>query len=68
MSAPLPARVRRDRIVAELSEAEFVRVSDLAHHFEVSEVTIRADLDALGERGLLRRVRGGAVPRPTTPA
>lgn len=68
MSAPLPARVRRDRILALLADVEFVRVSDLAERFDVSEVTVRADLDALGSRGMLRRVRGGAVPRPTSPA
>jgi DeoR family transcriptional regulator, aga operon transcriptional repressor len=65
---PLPARVRRDRIAALLAERDFVRVGELATRFEVSEVTIRTDLDALADRGLLRRVRGGAVPRPTTPA
>lgn len=68
MTGPLPARVRRDRIVTLLTDAEFVRVSELAERFDVSEVTIRTDLDWLGERGLLRRVRGGAVARPTTPA
>jgi DeoR family transcriptional regulator, aga operon transcriptional repressor len=36
----------------------------LSTRFEVSEVTVRADLDALESRGMLRRVRGGAVPRP----
>lgn len=68
MTALLPARVRRDRIVALLDDAEFLRVTDLAERFDVSEVTVRADLDALGARGLLRRVRGGAVPRPSNPA
>lgn len=68
MRSTLPARVRRDRILGELADADFIRVADLAERFAVSEVTIRADLDALGERGLLRRVRGGAVPRPAAPA
>jgi DeoR family transcriptional regulator, aga operon transcriptional repressor len=61
---PVPARVRRDRMLELLRERDFVRVSDLASRFEVSEVTVRTDLDALESRGLLRRVRGGAVPRP----
>lgn len=60
---PPPARVRRDRMLAVLREREFVRVSELAHRFEVSEVTVRSDLDVLERRGALRRVRGGAVPR-----
>lgn len=64
----VPARVRRDRILALLSDAEFLHVVDLAAQFEVSEVTVRADLDALESRGALRRVRGGAVPRAATPA
>lgn len=65
---PVPARVRRDRMLELLREQEFVRVSELAERFEVSEVTVRADLDALQQRGQLRRVRGGAVPRAAAPA
>ncbi|MCC5947804.1 MAG: DeoR/GlpR transcriptional regulator [Nitriliruptoraceae bacterium] len=65
---PLPARVRRDRMRQLLRERDFVRVTDLAQRFEVSEVTVRADLDALERRGQLRRVRGGAVPRSAAPA
>lgn len=64
---PLPARIRRDRMVATLREHDFVRVRDLAAEFEVSEVTVRSDLDALEHRGMLRRVRGGAVPRSSAP-
>lgn len=65
---PLPARLRRDQLVRLLRDHEFLRVTDLADRFEVSEVTIRADLDALAHRGVLRRVRGGAVPRSAAPA
>ena len=64
---PLPARVRRDRMLALLRERDFVRVGDLADRFEVSEVTVRGDLDSLESRGQLRRVRGGAVPRSAAP-
>jgi DeoR family transcriptional regulator, aga operon transcriptional repressor len=63
----LPARVRRERMLALLRDRDFVRVGDLAHRFDVSEVTVRSDLDALAGRGLLRRVRGGAVPRAASP-
>lgn len=66
-AGPLPARVRRDRLLTLLREHEFVRVADLAQRFEVSEVTVRTDLDTLETRGLLRRVRGGAVPRSAAP-
>ncbi|WP_219462323.1 DeoR/GlpR family DNA-binding transcription regulator [Nonomuraea rhizosphaerae] len=58
---PLPAEVRRERILALVLEREFVRVADLSTAFGISGVTARADLDALEERNLLRRVRGGAV-------
>ncbi|GGI03520.1 DeoR/GlpR family DNA-binding transcription regulator [Egicoccus halophilus] len=61
-AAPIPARIRRDRMLSLVREREFVRVAELAERFEVSEVTVRTDLDALADRGLLRRVRGGAVP------
>jgi DeoR family transcriptional regulator, aga operon transcriptional repressor len=63
----LPARIRRDRMLDLLRERDFVRVGDLAARFDVSEVTVRSDLDVLESRGLLRRVRGGAVPRAVTP-
>jgi hypothetical protein len=66
-SRSLPARIRRDRMLALLREQEFVRVSELADRFDVSEVTVRADLDALEQRSELRRVRGGALPRASAP-
>ena len=65
--APVPARIRRDRMLTLLREREYVRVAELATRFEVSEVTVRGDLDALQSRGHLRRVRGGAVPRTAAP-
>jgi DeoR family transcriptional regulator of aga operon len=42
-------------------QRDYVTVSDLATQFSISEVTARSDLDALAGRGLLRRVRGGAI-------
>lgn len=56
----MPAEVRRDRILALLQDEDYVRISQLAEDFGVSVVTIRADLDYLGGRKLVRRVRGGA--------
>lgn len=38
-----------------------VRIADLARQLEVSEMTIRRDLDVLVEEGAARRVRGGAI-------
>jgi DeoR family transcriptional regulator of aga operon len=57
-------------MLAALEEREFVRVTDLSHMFGISEVTVRSDLEALQDDGLLRRVHGGAVvapPRPERP-
>jgi DeoR family transcriptional regulator of aga operon len=65
MSSPteaVPAEVRRERMVALVSERSFVRVSDLSEAFGISEVTVRADLEVLDKRRVIRRVRGGAVP------
>lgn len=64
----LPARIRRERMLALLREREFVRVSEFAARFEVSEVTVRSDLELLAGRGVLRRVRGGAVPSGAAPS
>ena len=38
-----------------------VRVSELAQELDVSEMTIRRDLDMLVDEGVAQRVRGGAV-------
>lgn len=53
--------VREEVILHELRAAGRVSVRRLSDQLGVSEVTIRKDLDALEERSLLRRVRGGAV-------
>ncbi|WP_353807259.1 DeoR/GlpR family DNA-binding transcription regulator [Agromyces sp. SYSU T00194] len=59
---PLPAGVRRERALALVAERGFVRVSELGRAFGVTDVTARADLDALERSGDIRRVHGGAVP------
>lgn len=56
--------VREEVILDELSAAGRVTVAELALRFGVSPVTVRKDLDLLEHRGLLRRVRGGAVAAP----
>jgi DeoR/GlpR family transcriptional regulator of sugar metabolism len=52
---------RRLQIAAQLRRDSRVRVDDLARRYGVSGETIRRDLQVLEERGLLRRVYGGAV-------
>jgi DeoR family transcriptional regulator, fructose operon transcriptional repressor len=52
---------RRLQIAAQLRRDARVRVDDLARRYGVSGETIRRDLQVLEERGVLRRVYGGAV-------
>src|SRR5690349_24151471 len=61
--SPVNASLRRDRMLAVIRERDFVRVGELSERFEVSEVTVRSDLDALASRGEVHRIRGGAIPR-----
>ena len=61
MSQDLFPQERRDRIVSLLEENGRASVSELSQRFDVSEVTIRSDLDILARQGLLVRTRGGAV-------
>ncbi|GGZ08696.1 DeoR/GlpR family DNA-binding transcription regulator [Shewanella fodinae] len=55
---------RRRAIVEQLNHSGEVSVEQLAQAFETSEVTIRKDLAALENDGLLLRRYGGAVPLP----
>ena len=63
----MPAEVRRERILSLVRDREFVRVADLSAMFDISEVTIRSDLDQLAVQGGLQRVHGGAVVRDSRP-
>jgi DeoR family transcriptional regulator of aga operon len=53
---------RRQEIVQQINQCGRASVGELAERFSVSEVTIRADLQALAARNLLVRTHGGAVP------
>ena len=55
---------RRHSIISELNEHGEVSVDSLAKKFGTSEVTVRKDLAALENSGLLLRRYGGAVPLP----
>ncbi len=57
---------RRQQIVAWVKEHGQSQVEDLAVRFATSEVTIRKDLAALSQQGLLIRQFGGAVPVPSS--
>ncbi|MCS7061986.1 MAG: DeoR/GlpR family DNA-binding transcription regulator, partial [Anaerolineae bacterium] len=53
---------RRQEILRCVNELGRVSVGDLSQRFGVSEVTIRADLQALADCNLIVRTHGGAVP------
>jgi DeoR family galactitol utilization operon repressor len=53
---------RENEIMARLSDDGALTVAALATDFGVSEVTIRGDLRALEQQGMLVRTRGGARP------
>ncbi|MCP4368352.1 MAG: DeoR/GlpR transcriptional regulator, partial [Deltaproteobacteria bacterium] len=51
---------RRSEIIQYLQEKERASTQSLSHLFQVSEVTIRNDLNELEKRGWISRVHGGA--------
>lgn len=57
---------RQERIAAAVLSSDFVAAKDLARLLDVSLMTIHRDLDELETRGVLRKVRGGATPQPSS--
>jgi DeoR/GlpR family transcriptional regulator of sugar metabolism len=51
---------RMNHVLELLETRDAVTVTELAHRFAVSEVTIRSDLGLLAGQGLVARIRGGA--------
>ncbi len=62
---PHNADERRTLILEYLARDPLVKVAELSDRFDVSEVSIRRDLDRLDRLGLLKRVHGGAVAIPS---
>ena len=58
---PIFTEERRNKILALLKEQNKVLVTDLCDTFDVSQATIRTDLNALERQGLLQRTHGGAI-------
>ncbi len=58
---------RRQAILSALDETEELSVVELSRRLDVSEVTIRQDLEVLQQQNLLLRTRGGAVKVNTLP-
>jgi DeoR/GlpR family transcriptional regulator of sugar metabolism len=54
-------------ILNKLSEDQKVTLKTLSKELKVSEDTVRRDLKELTDQGLLKAVRGGAVPHSPTP-
>jgi len=57
------AEQRQMLIVEEIRRRGAVRVSELTELLQVSDMTIRRDLDALAASGLVEKVHGGATAR-----
>ena len=55
------AEERQRRIIEMMEESSSLKVAELAAHFDVSESTIRRDLQELEEHQILKRTHGGAV-------
>ena len=60
------AQERKSKIMESLNKHGKVKVCDLSERYEVSEVTIRRDLQELEEDKLIKRVHGGAVLNDNT--
>lgn len=55
------AAQRHSLILQEVGRQGAARISELAAALEVSEMTVRRDIDVLAEQGLLDKVHGGAT-------
>ncbi|AKL94834.1 transcriptional regulator, DeoR family [Clostridium aceticum] len=60
------AEERKTRILEIVNENDRIEVSDLTQQLQVSESTIRRDLQDLEQAGLLKRTHGGAVKLENT--
>nr|WP_202446902.1 DeoR/GlpR family DNA-binding transcription regulator [Streptomyces sp. SID5468] len=56
------AEQRRALILDEVRRRGGVRVNELTRKLNVSDMTVRRDLDALAHQGVVEKVHGGAVP------
>lgn len=57
----LDKQKRQRRILAELSNRQAIRISELANLFQVTPETARRDIEDLSQQGLLVRTYGGAT-------
>ncbi|MDH4138831.1 MAG: DeoR/GlpR family DNA-binding transcription regulator, partial [Anaerolineae bacterium] len=66
MNTKLFPAERQEQIMALLEQEGRVSVADLSKRFDLSQATIRTDLDALAAQGLLVRTHGGAIAADRT--
>lgn len=55
------ANERRTRLLEYVRQRRFASLDDLRKHFDVSESTVRRDLEHLEEAGVTRRIHGGVL-------
>jgi DeoR/GlpR family transcriptional regulator of sugar metabolism len=70
MASQVPSETRRSRLLELVRQRGFATLPDLADELQVSESTIRRDLDVLEENGSAKRTYGGAFytgPSPQLP-
>ena len=58
---------RHERLIEILRQRRTAQLEDLARQLEVSASTVRRDLEALEEQGLVERTHGGVIYRGQTP-
>src|SRR5688500_15907787 len=58
---------RLDYILRKLKTDQKVLQTELSTDLQVSEDTVRRDLESLAQSGLLIKVRGGAIPHSPNP-
>lgn len=59
---------RKKAIIENLKTREKSSVRELAKNFDVSEITIRRDLQSLENQGLIARYHGGAIIKTSMPS
>lgn len=52
---------RHEAIIRWVNEQGTVRVSEIVSRYNVSDMTVRRDLEELDDQGLLKKIHGGLV-------
>ncbi|MCX8025621.1 MAG: DeoR/GlpR family DNA-binding transcription regulator [Thermanaerothrix sp.] len=63
-----PGPDRQGLILDLINRRQRVSIAEICEAFGISEATARRDLEALDQRGLICKVRGGAIPARRAPA